>query len=109
MVVIGAGTIASLAVKHVRRRGVGPVRILNRSLEHARSLAERTNAEHGDLDALPAALREADLVISATGATGVVVHADAVRAARSTTDAPLVLLDLAVPRDVEPEADPSPA
>jgi glutamyl-tRNA reductase len=104
VVVIGAGTIASLAVKHVRRRGVGPVRVLNRSLEHARSLAERTNAEHGDLDALPTALREADLVISATGATGVVVHADAVRAARSGTDAPLVLLDLAVPRDVEPEA-----
>jgi len=103
VVVVGAGTMASLAVKHLRRRGVGPVRILNRSLEHARSLAERTNAEHGDLDTLPAALRETDVVVSATGATGVVVHADVVRAARPDAS-PLVLLDLAVPRDVEPDA-----
>jgi len=104
VVVIGAGTMASLAVKHLRQRGVGPVHVLNRSLPHARSLAERTNAAHGDLDALPAVLREADLVVSATGATGVVVHADVVRAARPAPTSPLVLLDLAVPRDVEPDA-----
>ena len=47
---------------------------------------------------------EADLVVSATGATGAVVFADVVRAARPASAAPLVLLDLAVPRDVEPEA-----
>jgi glutamyl-tRNA reductase len=105
VVVIGAGQMAALAVKHVRRLGVGPLRILNRSLEHARALAERTNAEHGDLDALPDALATADLVISATGAAGPVVHADAVAGASRRRDArPLVLVDLAVPRDVDPEA-----
>ena len=104
VVVIGAGTMASLAVKHLKQRGVGPVRILNRSLPHARALAERTGSDHGDLDALPAALHEADLVVSATGATGVVVHREVVRAARPAPASPLVLLDLAVPRDVEPEA-----
>jgi glutamyl-tRNA reductase len=104
VVVVGAGTMASLAVKHLRHRGVGPLRILNRSLPHARSLAERTNAEHGDLDALPTALHDADLVVSATGATGVVVRADVVRAARPASTSSLVLLDLAVPRDVEPDA-----
>jgi glutamyl-tRNA reductase len=104
VVVIGAGTMASLAVKHLRRRGVGPVRILNRSLQHARSLAERHQAEPGDLAALPDAVPEADLLVSATGATGVVVSADLVRAARPGEASPLVLLDLAVPRDVEPEA-----
>ncbi len=104
VVVIGAGTMASLAVKHLRQRGVGPVRILNRSLPHARSLAERTDAEHGDLNALPVALREADLVVSATGATGMVLHADVVRAARPASTSRLVLLDLAVPRDVDPDA-----
>ena len=104
VVVIGAGTMASLTVKHLRHRGAGPVRILNRSLEHARSLAERTGAEHGDLDALPGAIRGADLVVSATGAAGVVVRADVVRGARPGDASPLVLLDLAVPRDVEPEA-----
>ncbi len=101
-VVIGAGTMASLAVKHLRQRGVGPVRIQNRSLEHARALAERTNAEHGDLDSLPDALRDAGLVVSATGAAGVVVPTDMVRATRPNASSPLVLLDLAVPRDVEP-------
>jgi glutamyl-tRNA reductase len=104
VVVIGAGTMASLGVKHLRRRGAGRIRILNRSLPHARALAERSQAEPGDLASLPEALRGADLVLSATGATGLVVHAEQVRAARSAHASPLVLLDLAVPRDVEVEA-----
>ena len=104
VVVIGAGTMASLGVKHLRGRGVGEIRILNRSLPHARALAERSQAEPGDLASLPDALRRADLVLSATGATGAVVHAEHIRAARSGRASPLVLLDLAVPRDVEPEA-----
>ena len=104
VVVIGAGTMASLAVKHLRQRGVGPIRILNRSLPHARALAERTNADHADLDALPTVLRGADLVVSATGAAGVVLRADVVREARPAAATPLVLLDMAVPRDVEPDA-----
>ena len=104
VVVIGAGTMALLAVKHLRRRGVGAVRILNRSLPHARTLAEGTGSAYSDLESLPETLHEADLVVSATGATGVVVQADVVRAARPAARSPLVLLDLAVPRDVEPEA-----
>ncbi|MGH2641974.1 MAG: glutamyl-tRNA reductase, partial [Actinomycetota bacterium] len=108
VVVIGAGTMASLGIKHLRRRGVGRTRILNRSLPHARALAERSGAEPGDLDSLPDALRGADLVLSATGATGVVVHTETVRAARSDHSSPLVLLDLAVPRDVESGTDALP-
>ena len=104
VVVLGAGTMASLAVKHLRHLGVGPVRILNRSLEHARSLAERTDADHGDFEALPEALGQADLVVSATGATGIVLPTAVIRTARSGSGSPLVLLDLAVPRDVEPDA-----
>jgi glutamyl-tRNA reductase len=103
VVVVGAGQMAALAVKHLRHRGVGPVRILNRSLEHARALAERTNAAHGDLDALADALGHADLVVSATGAAGIVVHRDVVAHARADRAGTLVLLDLAVPRDVEAE------
>jgi glutamyl-tRNA reductase len=103
VVVVGAGQMAALAVKHLRGRGAGPVRILNRSLEHARSLAERTNAEHGDLDLLPAVIPEADIVVSATGAAGVVVSTRTVRRAMvERRQRPLVLVDLAVPRDVEP-------
>jgi glutamyl-tRNA reductase len=105
VVVVGAGTMAALAVKHLRRRGVGPVRILNRSLEHARSLAERTGADHGELDSLPEAIRGCDLVVSATGATGIVIHRSVVVEAMAVRgERPMVLLDLAVPRDVDPRA-----
>jgi glutamyl-tRNA reductase len=98
-VVIGAGTMAGLSVKTLRSRGVAAVRVLNRSLERARALAERTNSEHGGLTDLRAAVEDADVVVSATGATGSVVHAEDLRA-RSR---PLVVVDLAVPRDVDPD------
>jgi glutamyl-tRNA reductase len=102
--VIGAGQMSALAVQHLHRRGVGTVRVLNRSLERARALAERTGAEHGELEELPAALAEADLVVSATGAAGLVLHAETLRAATADRSRPLFVLDLAVPRDVEPAA-----
>jgi glutamyl-tRNA reductase len=103
VVVVGAGQMAALSVKHVRRRGVGRVRILNRSVERARALADRTNAEAAGLDALPDAIRTADLVISATGATGTVIHASSILEAKADRGSrPLVLVDLAVPRDIDP-------
>jgi glutamyl-tRNA reductase len=101
--VVGAGQMAALAVKHLRGRGVGPVRILNRSLEHARALAERTGTEHLALEELPQALATSDLVVSATGAAGHVIGRAQVEAATAgRAGHPLILLDLAVPRDVEP-------
>jgi glutamyl-tRNA reductase len=101
--VVGAGQMSSLAVKLLRDHGVGTLRVLNRSLERARALAERAGAEHGDLEALPDALARADLAVSATGSTGMVIHAETLRRAHRP-DRPLFVLDLAVPRDVEPSA-----
>src|SRR5262245_51566311 len=103
-VVVGAGQMSALAVEHVRRRGVATVRILNRSLERARALAARTEAEPGHLDDLPGAIADADLVVSATGAAGVVLAEDLLRGATAGRDRPLFVLDIAVPRDVEPSA-----
>jgi glutamyl-tRNA reductase len=101
VVVVGAGQMAGLAVKHLRGRGVGAIRVVNRSLERARVLAERSGEGFAGLDQLPTAIAGADLVVSATGATEAMIDA---RVVRSTFDgsrsAPLVLLDLAVPRDV---------
>ncbi len=103
-VVIGAGGMAELAVHHLRGRGAGPLRVLNRSVERARALAERTDADHGGLDALPDALEDADLIVSATGAAGhVIARDDLARATAGRAGRPLVILDLAVPRDVGPE------
>jgi glutamyl-tRNA reductase len=101
-VVIGAGQMSALAVKHLRRRDVGAVRILNRSLERARALAERTSADHGDLGDLQTALAGADLVVSATGAAGIVLTDETLRDAIAGRARPMFVLDLAVPRDVDP-------
>jgi glutamyl-tRNA reductase len=106
VVVVGAGQMAGLAVKQLRGRGVGAVRVLNRSLERARLLAERTGEGYASLDGLPAAIAEADLVVSATGAAEAVIDAGVVRASLTgARPAPLVLLDLAVPRDVDPDVE----
>ena len=103
VVVVGAGQMAALATNHLRDRGVGSIRVLNRSLERARALAERTGDAYAGLDRLPAAIAAADLVVSATGAAETVIDAGMVRTALTPARAtPLVLLDLAVPRDVEP-------
>jgi glutamyl-tRNA reductase len=84
---------------------VGRIDVLNRSVERAARLASTAGARHGGLDALRDAVAGADLVISSTGATAAVLGAEVVRAAMSgRSDRPLFLLDLAVPRDVEPAA-----
>jgi glutamyl-tRNA reductase len=96
--------MASLAAAHLRRRGVTALTVLNRSANHARALAGRTHGEAGTLEDLPAALASADLVVSATGAAGHVIHhAQVAKAVAGRAGRPLVLLDLAVPRDVDPE------
>jgi glutamyl-tRNA reductase len=98
-VVIGAGLMAALAAKHLRSRGVADLTILNRSADRASALAERTGARAGTLSDLRSVLAAADLVVSSTGATGLVLSADDVGARNGR---PLFILDLAVPRDVDP-------
>jgi glutamyl-tRNA reductase len=93
-VVVGAGQMSALAVKHLRARGVGLVRILNRSIERARTLAERTASAFGDLEELEQALAAADLVVSATGAAGILIHREAVAAAMGERERPLFLVDI---------------
>jgi glutamyl-tRNA reductase len=102
-VIVGAGTMAGMTVHHLRERGAGAIRILNRSLAHARALADRTSSEAGGLDALPEVLAVADLIVAATGAAGNVVGEADVRAATAgRAGRPLLLVDLAVPRDIDP-------
>lgn len=103
--VVGAGQMAALAVTHLKSRGVRRVRVLNRSADRARALAERNAAEHGDLDELPHALSDVDLVVSATGSSGIVVNErDVLSAVQARRERPLVLVDLAMPRDIDPAA-----
>jgi glutamyl-tRNA reductase len=101
-VVVGAGQMAALAVKQLRQRGVGSVRVLNRTPERARLIAQRNGAEIGDLSELSDAITHADVVVSATGATGLLIHESTIREAMARRPNPMFILDMAVPRDVEP-------
>ena len=100
--VVGAGSMAALAATTLRRRGLGEVVVLNRTPEHARRVAASVQGHGGGLDELGDRLAAADVVISCTGAVGTVIPVGAVLGARSSRDgAPQVLLDLALPRDVD--------
>jgi glutamyl-tRNA reductase len=103
VVVLGAGSMASLAIATVARSGAADVAVVNRTAANADRLAGEYGARSVSLADLDAELAVADLVISATGATGVLVTRDAVAAARGTVDRPLSVIDLALPHDVEPE------
>ena len=97
--VIGAGAMGALSVATLTRAGVGSVRICNRSAAPADRLAEAYGAVAVPFEELDAALNDADLVITATAATEPVLTR-----ARLEAAGPLVVLDLAVPRDVAPDA-----
>jgi glutamyl-tRNA reductase len=104
-VVVGAGGMASLAAAELRHLGLGPIRVVSRNLDRARRLAATVEAESGGLDRLAHAIAGADLVVSSTGAAQAVIGRRLVEEAiqlREDRRSDLFLLDLAVPRDVDP-------
>ncbi len=100
ILIVGAGTMAGLAVDALRKRGLTRVAIANRSRRRALQLAAGLDGPIYGLDELPAALAEADVVISAATASAPLVTAAMVEAARAG-DRRLVLVDIAVPRNVD--------
>ena len=98
-VIVGAGSMGALAGATLRRRGVTDIVVANRSAERAERLAATLGGRAVALTEIAAEVAAADLLISSTGATGLVVGAEdiAPRAER-----PLAVLDLALPRDVSP-------
>ena len=103
VLVVGAGSMSSLAVATAARMGAASIVVANRSHAHAERIAATVSATSADLSRLPAEIAAADLVVSCTGAPGVVITAAAVRDALGTRapGRPLILLDLALPRDVD--------
>ncbi|HLX46929.1 MAG TPA: glutamyl-tRNA reductase [Streptosporangiaceae bacterium] len=105
VLIVGAGSMSSLAAVTAARMGAAGIVIANRTKGNAQRLAATLEATVTGLSALPDALRAADLVISCTGAAGIVITQAAiagVMAGRTRPGRPLVLLDLAMPRDIEP-------
>lgn len=104
---IGAGRTNQLSGALLRAEGIGRLRIANRSLASAQALASQLGGQAialDDLKTLATAIGEADLIISATAAPQIVLDADAIAMGRVGRQAPLVVIDLAVPGDVAPQA-----
>ena len=111
VLVVGAGSMSSLAAATASRMGAARLVVANRTSARAGRLAATVSATAVDLSRLADEIAAADLVVSCTGAPGHVVTRDTVAAAlasRAPSGGPLVLLDLALPRDVDPGAEQLP-
>lgn len=106
ILLIGAGDTCRLAARHVAGRRPSSLWVANRTSERACALADAFGGEAISLEDVDAVLPMADAVVSATRAPGFVLTADQVRrAAGGRAGRPLVLIDVAVPRDIDPAAD----
>ena len=103
VLLVGAGETIELAARHLREGRVRRLLVANRTLAHAQELASRHGGVALPLDELDRHLADADVVLSATASREPVIHATQVAAALARRrHRPMLLLDLAVPRDIDP-------
>ncbi|MFP5306739.1 MAG: glutamyl-tRNA reductase [Gammaproteobacteria bacterium] len=100
---IGAGEMMRLVGQHLHQHGVGRIIVANRSLERAEKLARDLHGYAISLNDLPSYLGDADLVVSSTAARGYIIDREAMqRAVGARRRKPVFMIDLAVPRDIDP-------
>ncbi len=102
VLVVGAGSMAGLAVATVSRLGAAEVVVASRTEANARRLADQYDGRAVPLSAVREVMADVDLLVSCTGATGVVLPLEVVAAARVGAERPLAVIDLALPHDVDP-------
>jgi glutamyl-tRNA reductase len=103
VVLVGAGRTSESTARNLRSRGARIAVVANRTLAHAARLAETLGARAATLDELPSALLAADVVVSSTTAAGFVLTGDELAPiVRARRGRPVLIVDLAVPRDVDP-------
>lgn len=103
VLLVGAGEMAELAARNLMTHGVGRLLVANRTQARSELLARSIGGEAVPLDEVDALLAEVDVVIASTGSKHPVITEAAVeRAMRQRGKRPLFLIDIAVPRDVEP-------
>lgn len=105
VLVVGAGEMAELAVTHLVAQGATRIRVANRSVERAQELARRLGGEAVGLETLAQQLEWADMVISSTGSPQPLIDRQLLaQVMRQRRPRSLLLVDIAVPRDVDPKA-----
>lgn len=106
VLVVGAGKMALSAVRHLRRSGVEEILVTNRTRERAAALAEEVGGRVIDYERFHEALPEVDILLASSGATNFIVTWDEMRAAISKRrNRPMFLIDIAVPRNIEPSVN----
>ena len=101
---IGAGETVELAARHLHQHGIGRIIVANRTLERAHNLANQFNGFAIGLTEIPTHLAEADIVISSTASPLPVLGKGTVESAlKRRKHQPVFMVDIAVPRDIEPE------
>ena len=99
---IGAGETVELVARHLHESGIGRIIIANRTVERAHTLAQEFDGFAIALNEIPAHLAEADIVISSTGSQLPILGKGTVEAAiKARKHAPIFMVDIAVPRDIE--------
>jgi glutamyl-tRNA reductase len=105
ILIVGAGKIGETTLKHLTKHGVKTILVANRSFDRALELVSRFQGEAVPMDDLPQALAKADIVVSSTSAPHYVLTPKELTPAMDRRpDRPLLLIDLAVPRDIDPAA-----
>lgn len=103
VVLVGAGRMSDLTARNLRSRGAVITAVGNRSVENAQELATRHRARAVTLEELGGELADADIVVASTSAPGFVLRLEALgQALRDRRGRPLLFVDLAVPRDIDP-------
>ncbi|MGE6488260.1 glutamyl-tRNA reductase [Paenisporosarcina sp. NPDC076898] len=103
VVILGAGKMGELAIKNLHGSGAGKITVINRTFEKAQLLAEKFDGQAKSMQELQCALLEADILISSTGSTDFVIDLELMQfVERLRKGKPLFMVDIAVPRDMDP-------
>ncbi|GAE43989.1 glutamyl-tRNA reductase [Mesobacillus boroniphilus JCM 21738] len=104
VLILGAGKMGELAIQNLHANGAKKVTVINRTYQKAEDLANRFSGMAKTLDELQTALVDADILISSTGAKEFVVTKDMMaKVEQKRKGKPLFMVDIAVPRDLDPE------
>jgi len=104
ILIIGAGETSELVGRHLVSAAIKHITVANRTIENARRLANELGGSAIDLQSIPTKLPETDIVIAATASQLPILGKGTVeRALKSRKHRPILMVDLAVPRDIEPE------
>jgi glutamyl-tRNA reductase len=106
VMLIGAGEMAELAVEHLLSNNVEKIIVANRTFENAVNLADKFNGQAVKFEEMELMLQEVDIVISSTGSTQYILTQSQIKEVmRTRKNRPLFFIDIALPRDIDPEVN----